>query len=220
MAQGDQADFAGRLRALLPATWFPDSNPVLAGALNGVGAGLASVFKLIAFVRQQTRLATMSGQFLDLFATDFFGFALLRRAGEMDAPYKARIRRALLADKGTRAAVIAAVTDLTGIAPDVFEPQRPADTGALNTGTFALGGPGRLGSRAYPFQVFITATRPVNNGAASNLAGLGTPVAGLGTGLMALASAADLAPPVSDADIYAAIAGAMPVATIAWTRLQ
>ena len=220
MANGDQDDFAWRLRELLPARWFPDDDPVLVGVLAGLGSGLASAFGLIAAVRLQARLATMSGQFLDLFAGDFFGLALLRRAGETDGPYLARIRRNLLRDRGTRAALIAVVTDLTGTAPDIFEPQRPADTGALNTGTLALGVAGRLGSRAYPFQAFVTVTRPSNNGAASNLAGLGSPVAGLGTGLMVLASAAELTPPVSDADIYAAIADTMPAGSIAWTRLQ
>jgi hypothetical protein len=114
MATGDQTDMQARLRAVLPSEWFPAGPlPVLDTVLAGVGTAMAAAYNLLAFARAQMRLATSTGAFLDLFSFDFFGNGLLRRPGELDPAYGARISANLLAPKNTRAAVIEAVTLLT-----------------------------------------------------------------------------------------------------------
>ncbi len=215
---GTTADFAGRLRALLPSRWFPDNAPVLTGLLTGLAQAFADLFALLSVVAAQTRLATASGVFLDLFAGDFFQFALLRRSGEQDGSYRARISRELLREKGTRAAVISVLTDLTGRAPVVFEPARPADTGGYGV-ALGYGAAGGYGSLEYPFQAFVTAFRPATTGVAG-VAGYGVPLGGYGVGAVEYAELSTVEALVTDADIFAAVAATMPVATIGWTRIE
>jgi hypothetical protein len=69
--------------------------------------------------------------------------------------------------------MIQALTDLTGRAPAIFEPQRPADTGSWDGPTLAYNTAGGYGSLLLPFQYFITAYRPTGVGVA-NVAGYTT----------------------------------------------
>jgi hypothetical protein len=230
MATGDANDMAARLRAVLPSEWFPAGPlPVLDTLLAGFGTALAWAYNFLAFARAQMRLVSSTGAFLDLFAFDFFGNGLLRRPGETDAAYGARISASLLAPKNTRAAVIEAVTLLTGRAPVVFEPWRPADCGGLNVGSLALGGAGFGGAgalgniAALPCQSFITAFRPHGVGVAYVMglggAGITTATGGLGQGLFGLVAAGAGSSLITDADIYAAIAATISEGTVAWTKI-
>jgi hypothetical protein len=194
---GDQEDMANRLRAVLPAQWFADSSPVLEGVLAGLAATASWAWTLLQTVSAQTRLATASGSFLDIAAQDFFGNRLQRGPGQADAAFRAAIGRELLRERGTRGAVVSVLTDLTGRAPFVFEPARPADTGAWGV-ALGYGAGGAWGSLALPFQCFVTAYRPSGSG---------------------IAALADVSGQVTDSDITSAIAGVMPVASIAWTRI-
>ncbi len=208
-----------RLRAALPARWFPDVAPLLDGLLSGLAQAAATSYSLVQYARQQARITTATGLWLDLIATDCFGIRLQRRAGEADTPFRARIQLELLRPRATRAALSQQLLDLTGTAPWIFEPSRPADTGAWGGGSGGLGVAGYgvaggWGSLALPFQVFVVATRPPGAGIAlvPGYGGGGYGVAGEYGSLTMLSG-------VTDADIAATIAAVMPAATVAWTRI-
>lgn len=242
MATGDQADFLGRLKAVLPGRWFPVSNPapavsatpILDALLSGFAAAWAQLWSLLAYIQLQTRIATATDSFLNMASGDYFGTALPRRTGETDAAFSARIRANLLPQAGTRAAVIAAVQRLTGTAPTVFEPANAGDTGGYGGGDAltwmgsAYNVAGGYGSLGLPFQFFVTAARPTAGGV-PNVAGYGSPTSayanGALTGLAAVISPYSVYSPgggavVPDAEIYATIAATSPVATIPWTRIE
>lgn len=214
---GDQQDMVGRLRAVLPARWFADETPVLDGLLNGLAAVWAWAYELLSFVIAQTRIGTATGVWLDMIARDCFGTRLLRLAGQSDNAFRNRIQRELLRPRATRAALVAVLSDLTGRAPVIFEPARPADTGAWALAS-GYGAAGAWGSLMLPYQCFVTAFRPHGNGIAL-VAGWGASAGGYGCGAMEYASLDMVQGQVTDADINAAVAGVMPVASIAWMRI-
>lgn len=236
MATGDTADFLFRLRSLLPPRWFPTtapgavtSTPVLDGVLSAPAAGFAYIYSLIAYARAQMRMATATGIGLDMIAVDYFGLGLPRKSNESDIAYLRRIKAELLRPRATRAAVIKALTDLTGRTPRVFEPARATDTGGYgNTGMTAgtglgYGLAGGYGSLLLPFQAFVTAFRPSGGGVANvggYYAGSGWAGGGYGVGAIEYAGASMIAAAVSDADIYATTAKTMPAAATAWTQIS
>ena len=209
---GDTADIAARIRAVLPARWFPDDSPVLDALLTGLAAGASSLYSLLAYVRTQSRLATASDSFLDAISQDFFGPRLPRRGAELDDPYRDRIAAALVREHATRPALVAVLEGLTGRSPTIFEPARPADTGSYAGPALGYGVAGAWGNLNLPFQVFVRARRPAATGIAT-IAGYGTP------GPLARATLADAGGQVADTDIYAAITSVMPTASIAWTSI-
>lgn len=221
---GDQTDMQARLKAVLPVGWFPDNTPLLDGVLAGCAAGWAWVYSLLAYAKAQARRLTASGVFLDMIAADFFGSFIRRRVNESDAALSARIGRELFRQKGTRAGVIAALTDLTGRAPAIFEPAYPLDTGGYGIASGYRAG-GGYGSLALPFQFFVTAYRPNGQGVAM-VAGYGNIAAGVtgmpggyGVGSVEYATPSMFAPSISDVDIYNVINDTRPAATIAWTNI-
>ncbi len=233
MATGDQTDAAARARGTLPGAWFPDTaagapsaTPVLDGALAGPAWGWSWLYGLLGYVGDQHRIETSTDSNLDLIGGDYFGTGLLRRTGEADAAYRQRILANLLAPRGTRAAVIEVLTQLTGKPPTVFEPARPADTGAWGH----IGGPtvtglgyniaGGYGDLLLPAQFFVTVERPVGGGIAF-AAGWNTGAAGwgVGSGPMEYASMAQIANEVTDADIYNAVNLSRPAGVTAWVAI-
>ena len=113
MATGDATDILARLRSLLPP-WFPSSAPVLDAVLTGSATASSWVYGRISYVTLQTRLKSMSGPFLDLFANDFFGFGgYLRAIGETDASYVGRIEKEIFRERQTRYGVDLALYNLT-----------------------------------------------------------------------------------------------------------
>ncbi len=219
---GDQSDMMARLRAVLPNRWFPDETPILDGVLAGLGQAASWVYSLVGYAKQQTRIATATGGWLDLVAQDCFGARLVRMQGESDAALRTRIDLELLRPRVTRAALVKQITDITGHAPSVFEPMRPADTGSWG-GSLAYGGTGAAGaggwgSLSMPFQCFVVAYRDVSGGV-PGVAGYGSGAGGYGTGAIEYADAGAVTGSVQDAAIMAAIAGVMPACGIAWTRL-
>jgi hypothetical protein len=198
MATGDQPDFVARLSANLPRGWFGDSasTPFLQGILNGLAYCHAVVASWIAYARLQIRLKTATGEFLDILCKDFLGTRIYRRTGETDNAFRARILLEILRPRTTRASVTEIITQLTGNPPLIIEPANASDCAAYN---LAISGYDQAnptnnlaGSRLTPFQCFVWVTRPAPS----------SPFY-----------------PVSDADIYAAIASVMPVATVAWTQI-
>lgn len=217
---GDQADMLGRMRAVLPARWFPDTTPVLNAVLSGIASVWASAYAL-QFVRAQTRIATASGPFLDMVALDFFGAALTRRCGQDDNSLRQAIGRELLRERATRPALQSALEDLTGRTPVIFEPSRPADTRAWGAAC-GWGVSGGWGSLAMPFQCLVVAYRPAAGAVSSVVgyyAGQGWAGGGYGVGAAEYMSGNSIGSVVTDADIYAAIARTMPAGTIAWVNI-
>ena len=153
--RGDATDFAARLRLTLPDGWFGDVAPVLDGLLAGLGSAWAALYGLLQAVREQSRLTTVSGEFLDLACVDYFEERLVRRTGETDTDLRARLFRAMRRERGTRAGLIAAAAE-AGYSATVFEPERPSDTGAYNTaGQLAWGVSGGYGSLQMPLQCLV-----------------------------------------------------------------
>ena len=213
---GSAADLLARLKSTLPARWCADATPVLDGLLSGLAAAWATIYAQLQQARLQARVSTATGGFLDLIATDFFGTRLRRRPGQGDAAYRDAIGRELRRERATRAGLAAVLTDLVGQPPVIFELTRPADTGAwgLCCGYGAAGG---WGSLSLPFQCLVTVRRPVSGGIALTPPWSG-PQAAWGQA-SCWASMAMLQGQTVDSDIYAAAAGAMPAASIAWVRI-
>jgi len=154
---GDLSDFTKRLRLTLPAHWFSDVAPVLDGVLDGISAAWSSLYSLLEYVRGQTRIGTASDQFLDLAAADFLGAAFSRRLLETDAPFRARMLKAMRRQRVTRTALDEAAA-ANGFRIDIFEAARPADTGAYNVPSgLAWGSAGGWGSLNMPFECLIVA---------------------------------------------------------------
>src|SRR5947207_74321 len=130
MAVGDQQNMLQRLKALIPATWFGDTSPLLDALLNGLAKAASFSYSLILYATLQTRIKTATDGWLDMISADFFGSSLPRKANQSDASFRNRIVINLFRERATRNAVVKVLTDLTGRAPIIIEPQRPADTGA------------------------------------------------------------------------------------------
>lgn len=221
---GDQADFLRRLKAVLPTSWFADDTPVLDNLLSGLGSAWSWVYGLRQYLQSQTRISTATDIFLDIIASDFFGSSLVRKINEPDESLRARIKSELFRDRGTRNSVITVLADLTGRTPIVFEPACSTDTGGYGSIGFDGGGIGYCvgggwGSTTLPFQCFITTFRPTTGGIAQ-VAGWGSPNSAYGSGTTEYASLEMAVGQIMDQDIYDAVAGVMPIATIGWTRIQ
>jgi hypothetical protein len=226
VATGDTSDFVRRLRAVLPARWFPASAPVLTGVLTGFASVWASLYTLLIYVIRQSRIATATGVFLDMIALDFFQGRISRNKSEPDTHFRLRILTEILRPRATRAAVSQALTDLTGIRPIIFEPADTTDTGGYNRGGVGYNVAGGWGDLDLPFQAFITAFRP-SGGGISGVSGYGNiglgitttgGLGGYGQGTIEWANLEMIQGGITDADIYATVAAAMPVASIGWTR--
>ncbi len=215
---GDKDDMVARLRAVLPNRWFPDTTPVLDAVLSGAAAIWAWAYSLLQFVQAQARIATASDVWLDMVATDYFGTYVRRAPGQDDNSLRGAIDREMLHERATRPALEGALNDLTGCAPVIFEPARPADTGAWGVASGWNAG-GGWGSLEMPFQFLVTACRPVGGGI-SVVAGWGVPVGGWGVGAAEYASFAMEGEQVSDAAITMEIIRTIPAATIAWLRIS
>lgn len=131
---GDFDDIFGRLKAKLPSRWFggwADALPVFDGVLAGIASLLSFAYSLYAYARLQTRIMSATDGWLDMIAADFFGPDQVRRkTGQSDTSYRLVILANLFREKATRGAIVSILTSLTGRAPTIIEPTRPADTGA------------------------------------------------------------------------------------------
>lgn len=215
---GDTSDMVARLKMVLPARWFSDVTPVLDALLTGLASAWSGVYSLIDYVRSQSRIASASGVFLDIAATDYLGGGLPRRAGEADAAYSMRIRNNLIYPRATRAGLVAALTNLTGRVPAIFEPLNVADTGGYNI-SLGYNTCGGYGSLDLPYQFFLTSYRP-SNLPISNAGGYNTGPGGYSDAPMFYAAAAEFSGTVSDAEIYSTIAAVLPTSSIAWTQIS
>lgn len=130
MATGDSANFLTRLKRVIPKRWFKIEAPNRDAVFGGITDALAWIYSLNAFVKLQTRLATATGQFIDLFSYDYLALTQRRRVAENDTVYAARVKKELLRERVTRAGMIGAITDFAGSTPTIIESWNPNDTGA------------------------------------------------------------------------------------------
>lgn len=219
MQTGDQQDMLGRMQALLPRGWFGDAPPILTALLSGFAAIFANVYTVLMYAKAQLRIATATDGVLDLISADFFGPTLPRKTGESDTAFRNRITVNLFRERGTRKAVVQVLTTLTGRAPLIIEPSRPADTDGYGIAC-GYGVAGAYGSLLLSYQAFITAYRPIGTGIPF-VAGYGSSTSGYSIASRGeYASLSMVQESVSDADIYAAIDSVMPAGTIAWTSIS
>lgn len=222
MATGDQSDAFGRLRALLPTGWFGDLTlaPVASALLQGYAWAISQVYALYLYARLQTRIKTATDGWLDMIAADFFGNTLMRTQGQSDASFRSRIVANMFRERGTRKAIVAVLTDLTGRAPVIFEPTRPADTGSYGGPAIGYGVAGGYGSLLLPYQAFVTAYRPAGSGIPL-VAGYGISTGAYRTPSRSeYASTAMEANQIQDADIFAAVDAVKPAGTVVWVQIK
>lgn len=221
MATGDRSDIASRLTQLIPHGWFANGLSSMRDALlQGLASSFAFAFSLLAYVRQQTRISTATDGFLDMIAGDFFGSSLVRTLNQTDASFRARIIINIFRERGTRKGLSLVLTQLTGRAPVIFEPARPADTGGYGGGMVGYGVAGGYGSLALPMQAFVTAYRPAGSGIPS-VAGYGISTTGYATPSQGEYAALSMVQThVTDADIYAAIDSVRPAGYVVWARVS
>jgi hypothetical protein len=212
-------DMLARLKSLLPARWFAPTATYANAILGGLSDGLQFVSGLITYARQQIRIATASGIWLDLIALDYFGSRIRRGTNQADDAFRTRIRAEVLRQRVTRAGMVGAVKDLTGRAPAIFEPWNPADAGVYGGPGLAYGAAGGWGSLAFPAQVFMTVTRPGAQGV-PGVNGWGGVIGAYGSGQIAWVNPGSVSGAVTDADIYDLITHTKPTGSIAWVRLQ
>ncbi len=238
MATGSSADIQARIAGAPPygvlPKWWAWVAPVRDALIGGASDLLASCYSFIAYVKTQTRLWTATGVFIDIFGFDFLGLAVVRRTGESDAVYAARVRKEILRERVTRSGMGQALTDLTGQQPNIFEPWNTNDAGAWNTGTLAwsgggAGGAGAWGSTLMPNQVMIIVYRSstvgvglANYGGWSHGTGSSaTPSnGGWNTGGVGWSSAAMALGGITDQDIYDCINLTKPVGVVVWVSIQ
>lgn len=218
---GDSDDILQRVRKVLPRRWFSWVAPYRDAILGGLSDSTAWCYALITYARQQSRIATSTGFFLDIAAWDFFGGRFTRRSGETDSSWRPRILTEILRPRQTRVAISTVASDLTGTAPKITELFNPQDCGGYGVpqmGGYGTG-PGCYGSLQYPNQIFVTAYRGTAEGI-PNVDGYGGYAGGYGAGTIEYASLEMIAGPVTDADIYADIAQTVAAGITAWVTIQ
>jgi hypothetical protein len=162
MTTGSVIDITQRLLKFLPSGWFPPNDPTtrLYALEYGFATAFATNYTQIQYVKQQTRLNSSTGAFVDLSSNDFFGLTLPRRAGELDAAFITRIEQAIFQDRNTRSAIISAVYNLTGFTPTIIETWYPHDTGGWSAGNLGFDVAGCWAAAKCDFNVYITMPAP------------------------------------------------------------
>ena len=101
-------------------------------------------------LQSQMRLKSMTGNALDLAAQDFYGLKLPRLPSESDSSYRARIIAGLYNDGITRPNIYAFLTNYTGIAPHLIDPDNPHDVGGYSAATNIAGITSIGGKKCFP----------------------------------------------------------------------
>lgn len=188
--KGSSADILFRVKGLIPKGWFSWTAPYRDAVMGGLSDSASWCYGLISYARSQLRLATAYGIWLDIVAMDFLG-TFLPRKGYQDDAYRVILKATILQERVTRQGMINAITALTGITPNVFEPWNTYDTGAYSPpagtggtlyGSMGYGvGRGGYGNMALKSQVFIQVHRIYPAGI-PNVAGYGISIGGYGVG--------------------------------------
>jgi hypothetical protein len=218
------SDIAARLKRLLPKGWFGDITPILDSILVCLGSGWTSFFTLRDFILAQSRISKSGEIWLDIAAQDFFAGKVTRKPGETDGIFRNRLIWYLQQDRCTRSAVAAALANLTGSNPSIFEPGQPRDTGCYGgNGSESLavagyGVNGGWGSNSMPFQALILVTRPP----APNTAFAGgwqDPSSAYGGGVAEYLNGSTHSNGISDQDVIDQILYSAPAASCLWLSI-
>jgi hypothetical protein len=218
MATGDANDILRRVKAVIPFYWFASVAPLRDAVLGGLADGAAWCYGWITYARQQARIATATGPWLDLIAYDFLG-RFLRRKGRADSVFRTLIQATILKERVTRSGMINALTQLTGYVPVIVEPWNTGDLGGYGMPTLGYGVAGGWGSMKLPGQIFLTVYLGGGESGALQVGGYGTPAIGYGVGINAYVGAPIEGVGVTNADIYATILATKPTGVICWTRI-
>ncbi len=220
MATGDSQDMLGRLKALIPPTWYGDDSPLRDAVLTACATALAWCYSLYLYAKLQTRIGTATDGWLDIAAYDFFGTNITRSAGQSDDSFRNTIKTNLFRERGTRQSVINILEDLTGKTPVIFEPCRPQDAGGYGAPSTGYGINGGYGSKLLPYQAFVTAYRP-NGVGIPYVAGYSATTAGYSQAARGeYASQSMITGSVTDAQIYQAVASVKMEGTIVWVKIE
>ncbi len=171
MATGDQLDIFRRLKRNL-VQWFgkntitnsaqTSATPNLDALLFGLAKTESYIYSLITDLNLQTRIRTATGNNLDYISKDYLGTTLPRRAGESDTSFRNRILANLVQERATKAAMIAILTKLTGIAPTVIEGFDTGDTYAFDQNFYFDQNTGGYGwSKPYTAIIYATIPAPI-----------------------------------------------------------
>jgi hypothetical protein len=179
MSIGDSSNILDRVKQLLPARWFAWAAPYRDAVLGGLSDLGSWCYGFIIYARLQSRLATATSFWLDVWSYDFLGRNLLRNDAGDDG-YRALIKATILKERVTRAGMSSAVANLTGNVPWIFEPWNTGDAGAYSNvaknqlyGQMGYGvGKGGYGSLQFPGQVFMKVVRGASSGV-PNITGYG-----------------------------------------------
>ncbi|MEW9304567.1 hypothetical protein [Labrys neptuniae] len=217
MATGDTNNMLARLKAVLPARWFPDTSPILDALLSGFASAASWVYGLIQYAKLQTRIATATDGFLDLAAYDFFGRRIKRRKSQTDISFRRTIQDEVLRERVTRPGVQKAVADLTDNKVTIFEAFNPHDTGGWGV-MFAFNMAGAWGSNTLPYTMFITAVQPQGAGI-PNISGFNSPQSGWGAGMFYLADLSGVTGEVTNQDIYDTVEASRAAGVTCWVNI-
>ncbi|TPG62198.1 hypothetical protein [Ewingella americana] len=117
MATGDQNDILGRLKALIPPSWFGDNSIFRDAILSACAQALAWCYSLYLYAQLQTRIGTVTDGWLDMIAYDFFGNNYGRTAGQSDDIFRNSIKISIFRERGTRHSIQKVLKGLTGHTP-------------------------------------------------------------------------------------------------------
>ena len=168
------------------------------------------------------RIATASSFWLDLIAWDFLGPTLVRSAGQNDASFQTVIRQQIVQPRVTRAGMTGVITNLTGIAPTIIEPWNTGDCGAWDVAAamgWDLAGLWGEAPSTLPGQVFMIVSRSGWQGV-PNISGWDCDFGGWDKGSqLEWTDYTIYGGTLTDAQIYAAIAGTVAEGVTAWVSL-
>lgn len=162
---GDFNYFFNRIYGRLPTGWFPDDPtqaPVISSIVAMIAYSASYIFARISYAENQARISTASGLFLDVIANEMLGpYNFPRRSNETDGNYRTRILTEILRTRGTRAAMVSALHDLTGYNPSIFQPVKDAqgwDNDFFDSPTMLYG------SYDQPYTAYIDVKLPPGTG--------------------------------------------------------
>lgn len=158
MATGDNNDIIARVKLVLPRRWFSFVAPIRDAVLGGLADSTAWCYSLIVYAQLQTRLATATGPWLDIWSMDFL-YRFLPRKGMTDDAFRAVIQATILQERVTRSGMTSMITRLTGAPPSLIEPWNTGDCGAYGVGAIGYGRVGYWGSINLPNQFFMKVNR-------------------------------------------------------------
>lgn len=161
--------WASRVVRLFPRKWSGDQARKLGGILfaicYAIGDTHTAIQDQLLYAFNASRIATAEDEALDRVCADFFDpDDLFRLPGEPDSSFRIRIYANLFPAGATRAAIIKALTLLTGFPPRLIEPWSVIDCASLDTHSYAdidtVDNPGRIADTGLRGAIFIESRLP------------------------------------------------------------